>query len=383
MRIYEYESKQLFRKAGIAVPRSIVVTNPAETVQAAEHLGCSVIIKPQTLIKARGKAGLIFFADSGVEAERAVENLYGRVHEGESIDTLLVEEKVIFDQELYLGITVDYASGRPVFIASARGGVDIEETAKEYPDTIIKVAVDPVSGITEIQANEIIEFVRSSYAGMGSTLQTGLREIVMTIYSIFTRYDCEMLEVNPLVVSNGEFVALDAALAIDGDALFRQADLVRPRGQNKQEFELEQDYSKRGWTFLKLDGDIGILSSGAGITMAIMDLMRASGGRPANFLDTAQMNRKGIYDALHIFKDDPNIKTLLINIFAGLNRCDELALGITDFYREYKLPFPVVVRMAGNREEQGLEIMKKINIQTIAGLEEAVWQAIKVTEDRP
>ena len=382
MRIYEHESKELFRKTGIPVPRSLVVQSPVEAGKVIEHLGCPVILKPQTLIKARGKAGLIAFADSRAEAERMAEKLFGQEHGGETIETILVEEKVPFEQELYLGLTVDYTEGCPVFIASARGGVDIEETAQEHPGEMSKVAVDPVVGLTNGQAQEIAEFVCRSINGATDEVQSKLGDLTKQLYSIFTQFDCEMLEVNPLVISNGSFVALDAALAIDGDSLFRQADLVRPRGISKEAFDIERDHSKRGWTFLKLDGDIGILSSGAGITMAIMDLMRAGGGRAANFLDTAQMNRKGIYDAFHIFKDDPEIKTLLINIFAGLNRCDELALGIADFLHEYQLPFPVVVRMVGNREEEGREILKDIGIEAISGLEEAVEQAIKVTEGR-
>lgn len=382
MRIYEYEAKQMLIQAGIAVPNSDLVTTAAQAGEAASRLDGPVVLKPQTLIKARGKAGLIAFCDTPQEAQQAAQDLLGREHAGEKVRTLLVEQKIALEQEMYLGVAVDYTEGCPVFIASGRGGVEIEDVAQQNPGEILKVAISPSQGLTEDQAAEVTDFLARSLPGGGEEQAAELERIVTALYGIYTRFDCEMLEVNPLVLSGGAFLALDAAAAIDEDALFRQAELVRPRGQSEAEFELEKDHRKRGWTFLRMDGDIGILSSGAGITMAILDLMRAGGGRPANFLDTAQMNRQGIYDAFHIFLDDPSIKTVLVNIFAGLNRCDDLALGIKDFLGEYQPPFPVVVRMVGNREDEGREILRGIGVEAIASLEESVQQAIKATEDR-
>ena len=382
MRIYEYEAKQMLREAGIAVPASELVVSAAQAGEAAARLGGPVVIKPQTLIKARGKAGLIAFAATPREAEQAAQGLLGREHAGEKIESLLVEQKIVFQRELYLGVAVDYTEGRPVFIASGRGGVEIEEVARQSPGEILKVAISPSQGLSRAQAAEVASFLARSLPGGGAEQTAGLERIITALYGIYTKFDCEMLEVNPLVLAGGSLLALDAAAAIDEDALFRQAPLVRPRGQSEAEFAVETDHRQRGWTFLRLGGDIGILSSGAGITMAILDLMRAGGGRPANFLDTAQMNRQGIYDAFHIFLGDPSIKTVLVNIFAGLNRCDDLALGIKDFLTEYQPPFPVVVRMVGNREDEGREILKGIGVEAIASLEESVEQAIRVTEER-
>ncbi|MBU4563958.1 MAG: succinate--CoA ligase subunit beta [Desulfarculus sp.] len=379
MRIYEHEAKQLLRQAGVSVPGSELASTAAQAQEAAQRLGGPVVLKPQTMIKARGKAGLIAFADTPQEAGQAAGELLGREHAGEKIDTLLVEAKVGFDQELYLGITVDYTEGCPVFIASSEGGVEIESVAQEHPERVIKRSISPGQGLTKEQAGEIADFLCPPKDGAVDRSDE-LRRIIAALYGVYTKFDCEMLEVNPLVLAGGSFLALDATAAIDEDALFRQAEMVRPRGQSEAEFELEKDHRKRGWTFLRMEGDIGILSSGAGITMAILDLMRAGGGRPANFLDTAQMNRQGIYDAFHLFLDDPAIKTVLVNIFAGLNRCDDLALGIQDFMTEYRPSFPVVVRMVGNREDEGREILRQVGIEAIAGLEDSVTQVIKITE---
>jgi succinyl-CoA synthetase beta subunit len=193
-----------------------------------------------------------------------------------------------------------------------------------------------------------------------------------------------MAEINPLAVTRDRrFVALDAALSVDDDALFRQSGLLRPRARSREAFEREQEFRRRGWTYLPLDGDIGILSSGAGITMVILDLMRRDGGRPANFLDTAQMRRQDMYDAFQIFYPDPKIKTVLVHIFAGLNRCDDLAEGIRDFLKEFTPHFKIVVRMIGNREEAGRAILETIGIETYASLEESVRRAIAVTEEQP
>lgn len=380
MRIYEYEAKRLLQQAGITVPGSELASSTAQAEKAARRLGGPVVLKPQTMIKARGKAGLIVFADTPEEAGTAAAGLLGREHAGETIDTLLVERKVDFGQEFYLGITVDYGEGCPVFIASRQGGVEIENVAQDHPGRIIKISISPGAGLLESQAGEIADFLCADLKNPNDKLRAELRRVIAALYGIYTHYDCEMLEVNPLALDGGSPLALDATAAIDGDALFRQADMVRPRGQSDEEFAEESDHRKRGWTFLRMDGDIGILSSGAGITMAIMDLMRARGGSPANFLDTAQMNRQGIYDAFHLFLDDPNIKTLLVNIFAGLNRCDDLALGIQDFMSAYKPSFPVVVRMVGNREDAGRKILSGIGIEAIAGLEDSVAKVIEITE---
>jgi len=237
--------------------------------------------------------------------------------------------------------------------------------------------------LSESQADDLAQFLTQSLTGSSTPSQSELSKIILALYHVYTKNDCEMAEINSLgVCKDGRVIALDAAATIDEDALFRQSGLVRCRGQAEEDYQKETDYQQRGWTYLQMEGDIGILSSGAGITMAILDLMREEGGKPANFLDTAQMDRKGIYDAFHIFYDDPSIKTVLVNIFAGLNRCDDLAEGIKDFMTEYNPKFPVVVRMIGNREEQGKKILRSIGIEAISGLEESIIKVIEVNGEQ-
>jgi succinyl-CoA synthetase beta subunit len=382
MRIYEYETKELLAEKGVAAPRSGLAHSADEAAELAARIGGPVAIKAQTLLKARGKAGLIKFAEDPAQAKKAATELLGREHRGEKVAALLVEEKLNSFTELYLGLVVDYTACHPVVLASTRGGMDIEEVASREPAKILRVEVPPSKGISSELAREVAEFLAAGQGQTGPGLIAELSRVVQAAYQLFSERDLEMLEINPLALtSDGRILALDGAAAVDGDALFRQEELNRARNQTQDEFDLQKDFAARGWSYLQLEGDIGILSSGAGITMAILDLMRMQGGRPANFLDTAQMDRKGIYDAFHIFLDDPSIKTVLVNIFAGLNRCDHLAGGIKDFLEQYKPAFKVVVRMIGNRDEEGKQILQQIGISPIRELEPAVEQAIAVTEE--
>ena len=378
MKLYEYEAKQILSGAGIPVPRGALAKTPEQVREIVEQLKSPVVLKPQTLVKARGKAGLIKVADGPQEAAELSPSLFGREHAGEVIDTILVEEKVKLIGELFLGIAVDYADYMPVFFISPNGGVEIETLAREKPDRVRKFPIPVSQGMTEKAALTLAQFIGEHRAEMdhGKHLAE-LQRIILCFYQVFRNYDCELAEINPLGIRDDfSLIALDGNMAIDEESQFRHPELIRPRAQTEESSRQEQDFRTRGWTYLQMDGDIGILSSGAGITMAIMDLIHLGGGKPANFLDTAQMNRQGIYDAFQIFHGSAKIKVLLVNIFAGLNRCDELALGIRDYLNAFRPSFPIVVRMIGNRENEGREILKKIGVVPIAGLEEAVDRAI-------
>ena len=378
MKLYEYEAKQILSGAGIPVPRGALAKTPEQVREIVEQLKSPVVLKPQTLVKARGKAGLIKVADGPQEAAELSPSLFGREHAGEVIDTILVEEKVKLIGELFLGIAVDYAGYMPVFLISPNGGVEIETMAREKPDRVRKFPIPVSQGMTEKAALTLAQFIGEHRAEMdhGKHLAE-LQRIILCFYQVFRNYDCELAEINPLGIRDDfSLIALDGNMAIDEESQFRHPELIRPRAQTEESSRQEQDFRTRGWTYLQMDGDIGILSSGAGITMSIMDLIHLGGGKPANFLDTAQMNRQGIYDAFQIFHGSAKIKVLLVNIFAGLNRCDELALGIRDYLNAFRPSFPIVVRMIGNRENEGREILKEIGITPIAGLEEAVDRAI-------
>jgi succinyl-CoA synthetase beta subunit len=378
MKLYEYEAKQILSGAGIPVPRGALAKTPEQVREIVEKLKSPVMLKPQTLVKARGKAGLIKVADGPQEAAELSPSLFGREHAGEVIDTILVEEKINLIGELFLGIAVDYAGYMPVFLISPNGGVEIETLVREKPDRVRRFPVPVSQGMTEKEALTLARFIGERRTEMNNGKHLAeLQRIILCFYQVFWNYDCELAEINPLGIRDDfSLIALDGNMAIDEESQFRHPELIRPRAQTEENARQEQDFRTRGWTYLQMDGDIGILSSGAGITMAIMDLIHLGGGKPANFLDTAQMNRQGIYDAFQIFHGSAKIKVLLVNIFAGLNRCDELALGIRDYLNAFRPSFPIVVRMIGNRENEGREILKEIGITPIAGLEESVDRAI-------
>jgi succinyl-CoA synthetase beta subunit len=383
MRIYEYETKELLKKAGISVPKSGLANSPEQAGQIAESLNCPVVLKPQTTLKARGKAGLIAFASDKKDTIKKSKTLFGRQHGSETVENILVEQKVEFVSELYLGVIVNYTTGQPVVITSSVGGVEIEKTAVESPDMVTRLTVTPGAGLLESEASSIAAKISAKMKKPSNGFENILKDMILKVYQVFKAYDCEMIEINPVgVMPDSTLVALDGAIIIDDDALSRHQEMIRCRSQKEEDFKKEQEYKNNGWTYLKMDGDIGILSSGAGITMAILDLMSEKGGRPGNFLDTAQMNREGIYKAFKIFSEACTVKTVLVNIFAGLNRCDELAEGIKDFINEKPPEFNIVVRMIGNREKEGKEILNTIGVQAISSLEESIDKAIAVTEDK-
>jgi succinyl-CoA synthetase beta subunit len=372
MRLYEYEAKEIFQKHGLAIPKGQVVDSAEEARRFASQIGGPVVIKPQVLTKKRGKAGAIRFASDPDQAFRESQLLLGMTLKEEKVSKLLVEEKIEIDKEFYVGMTIDYSFLKPVGITSRSGGMDIEEVAQEKPAMVKKVRFSISEGPTEKEIGEQILVFKGSE-------QESMREVTKKLYQIFKQYDAEMVEINPLALSKqGKAVALDAFLNVDDDSLFRHFDLVRPRGKSKEEFEFEQNLKEMKWKYIEMDGNIGILWSGAGVTMAILDLISMSGGRPANFLDTAQMNAEGIYKAFSLFADNPKLKVLLVNIFAGLNRCDELAMGIKRYLQENGLKTPLVVRMIGYREEEGKNILKEVNVEAIRSLEESVDKVIQI-----
>jgi succinyl-CoA synthetase beta subunit len=376
MRLYEFEVKEIFQKFGIFIPRGQTVKSAEEVSRFASHIGGPVVIKPQVLTKKRGKAGAIRFASNSDEAFRESQSLLGMMLKDERVSALLVEEKVEIAKEFYVGITIDDSFLKPVAITSPLGGVDIEEVAREKPAMVKKVRFSISEGPNEKEFGEMVSIFHP-------TEQRLVKEVPEKLYHIFRDYDAEMVEINPLALSmQGEAVALDAFLNVDDDSLFRHSDLVRPRGKSKEEFEFEQSLKEKKWKYIEMDpdGEIGILSSGAGITMAILDLIKMRGGRPANFLDTAQMNAEGIYNAFSLFADNPRLKVLLVNIFAGLNRCDDLAMGIKRYLQEHPLRMPFVVRMIGYREDEGKSILKEINVETIRSLEDSVEKVIQIAK---
>lgn len=372
MRLYEYEAKEIFQKYGLVIPKGQTVESAEEVSRFTSHIGGPVVIKPQVLTKKRGKAGAIRFASNPEEAFRESQSLLGMTLKDDRVSALLVEEKVEIDKEFYVGMTIDYTFSKPVAITSPFGGVDIEEVAQEESTRVKKVRFSISEGPNEKDFEELVSIFQPTERRL-------IKDVLKKLYQIFRNYDTEMVEINPLALSTqGKAVALDAFLNVDDDSLFRHPDLVRPRGKRKEEFEFDQFLKEMKWKYIEMDGDIGILSSGAGVTMAILDLISMAGGKPANFLDTAQMDADGIYKAFSLFSGNKNLKVLLVNIFAGLNRCDDLAKGIKRYLQEHGLTMPLVVRMMGYREEEGKNILKEVNVEAIRSLEESVEKVIQI-----
>ena len=368
MNLREYQAKDIFFRHGISIPRGKVVVTAGDAADAAKEFNSPVVIKPQLGVKGRGKVGGIGFAHDPAAAQREAERLLGSKIKGETVEKLLVEEKVAIDDELYIAVTVDYYNRQPVIIASTEGGVEIEETAKTHPKRILRIPVNILTGPTPGDFVPVTDHMGKDTA-----------QYLEILYRIFRQYDAELVEINPLVrTRQGDLCAVDAVLNINHDSVFRHEELLVFKEEIPVDDPIAEEASLSSWTYIDLPGDIGILSSGAGLTMAILDLIHRAGGKPANFLDTAQIDEEGIYNAFDLLSRAKKTKVLLVNIFAGLNRCDSLAMGIKRYLQDHPMEIPLVVRMIGNLEEEGQRILKEIGIKPCTRLEDAVEQAVKL-----
>lgn len=370
MKLREVQAKSTFSRYGIAIPRGDVAASVDEAAAVAGRLGGPVVLKPQLAVKGRGKVGGIGFAEGVDEVRREAGRLLAMTVKGEPVRQLLVEERLDIAAELYVAATIDPLKGIPVLMASSEGGVDIEQVAAERPDQLIRMPVDILSGIAPDTLSPAAE-----------RLGADIARILRQLYRVFRDTDAEMVEINPLIrTPGGDLVAADAVLNINPDSVFRQkqfASLTFP-----DEDPLAVEARARNWTYIDLDGDIGILSSGAGLTMVILDLIQRAGGRAANFLDTAQMDDQGIRDAFAFLKKARPVNALLVNVFAGLNRCDLLADGIVAALEADPIQSPVVVRMVGNREEAGHRILMEAGIHPETDLEAAVDRVVAQAKGR-
>ncbi len=384
MQLFEYEAKELLARKGVKVPKSCYVSRADQALESAMKIGPPVVLKAQTLLKGRGKAGLVRLAHSPSEAVRVFEEMVGRSNEGRSVSGVLIEERISLIGEIFVSMTIDYPTARPLLLVGLEGGVEVESVLLDHPEFVKRVPFSPSKGLTEPQIFEVVNFVAKGKPELfGIPTRKQLEELIRVSQEIFKTYDCELLEINPVGIAEDlSLVVIDALMVIDDDAQFRHPELVRPRGESPEDFRREQELKRKGWTYIPIGGEIGILSSGAGITMAILDLIHLYGGKPANFLDTAQMDRTDIYEAFQIFHRNANTKVLLVNIFAGLNRCDDLALGIVDYVRDFSPPFPIVVRMVGNKDEEGRRILREHGLEPVVALEEAVLKAIEKLRER-
>ncbi len=377
MRLHEYQSKQIFSRFGVPIPRGHVAATASEARQVAEELGGRVVIKSQGLVGGRGKAGGIRLAKSPKEAEDVATTVLAMELKGLPVRKVLVDEAVVISKEIYLGITNDRTMRRPVIMASAAGGVDIEEIAQRSPEKIIKVHIDPLLGLRDYQAGDIAVGIDLPREHWRSFL-----DICRGLWRAYSECDATLAEINPLAVTgDNHLTALDGKMIIDDNALFRHPDLADMRDLDI-EAPAEIEARKYGLSYIKLDGHIGCLVNGAGLAMATMDIIKLYGGEPANFLDVgggATSDKVAV--AFRIILTDPNVRAVLVNIFGGITRGDEVARGILIAMNEVKPRVPIVIRLVGQNAAEGLKLLAESNMITAESLADAAQKVVKVAKE--
>jgi succinyl-CoA synthetase beta subunit len=376
MKLHEYQSKQIFSRYGIPIPKGRVASTAIEARQIAEELGGRVVIKSQVLVGGRGKAGGIRVAKSAKEAEELATHILGMEIKGLSVRKVLVDEAANIDQEIYLGITNDRAARRPVIMASAAGGVEIEEVARTSPEKIIKIHIDPLLGLRDYQARDIAIGI-----DLPKEYWKQFAEICRSLWRAYVESDATLAEINPLVIlKEKHLMALDGKMLVDDNALFRHTDLAEMRDLD-EEAAIETEARKYGLSFIKLDGQIGCMVNGAGLAMATMDIVKLFKGEPANFLDIGGgASAEKVATALRIILSDKNVKAILFNIFGGITRCDEVAKGILAALKEVKPTIPMVVRLVGTNAEEGRRLLADAKMITAETLVDAAQKAVAATK---
>jgi len=376
MKLHEYQSKMIFAKYGIPIPKGRVAATADEAKTIAGELGSRVVIKSQVLVGGRGKAGGIRLAKNPHEAAELATQILGMEIKGLPVRKVLVDEAASIAKEIYLGITNDRAARKPVMMASAAGGVEIEEVARQNPELILKVHIDPLLGLRDYQARDIAAGIDLPREHWRTFLQ-----IAHGLWRAYSENDATLAEINPLVITgDNRLLALDGKMLIDDNALFRHTDLAEMRDLDA-EAPSETEARKYGLSFIKLDGNIGCMVNGAGLAMTSMDIIKLFGGEPANFLDIGGgAGAEKVAAALRIILTDPNVKAVLFNIFGGITRGDEVARGILTAMEEVKPHVPMVIRLVGTNAEEGRRLLADANMITAETLADAARKAVAVAK---
>ena len=388
MKIHEYQAKSVLARFGVPVPRGEVAFTPTEAVDSAKRLGGKIfVVKAQIHAGGRGKGGGVKIAKSIDEVEQFAKQMIGMTlvthqtgPEGRKVGRVLIEEGLDIDRELYLSILVDRASASPVIIASAAGGMDIEEVAAKEPQKILREHINPGTGIAPFQGRKL-----AFGMGLSGATANKLVKLLDAIYKAFIETDASMIEINPLILTKGgDLLALDAKVSFDDNALYRHPDLRELRDIGEED-PLEVEASKFSLNYIRLDGNIGCMVNGAGLAMATMDIIKLAGGEPANFLDVGGgANAEQIKNAFRILMADKNVKAVLINIFGGILRCDVLAQGVIAAVTELGVPVPIVVRMEGTNVEEGKKMLREsgLSFTTADSMGEAADTVVALAEKR-
>ncbi len=383
MNIHEYQAKGLFRQYGVRTLQGVVASNSGEAAKACKELGGKIwVVKAQVHAGGRGKGGGIVLCRSADEVYEAANNLIGKnlitpqtTKEGVEVRTIYVEEGCNISKELYLGIVLDREKDLPVIMASTEGGVEIEEVAGKDPEKILKVHIDPITGLGDWQARQI-----AFGLGLKGNQIRNCIKFMKSLYQLFVDLDCSIVEINPLVVStDDEIIALDAKINFDSSALFRHKEIEELRDTNEEE-PLETRANKVGLSYIKLDGEIGCMVNGAGLAMATMDIIKLHGGEPANFLDVGGgADAKQVAEGFKVILSDPEVKAIFVNIFGGIMRCDFIAEGIIAAAKEINMNVPLIVRLAGTNVELGKKMLSESGLDLIPAddMDDGARKAIK------
>jgi succinyl-CoA synthetase beta subunit len=382
MKIHEYQGKELLKKYGVPVPRGIVARSPEEAYSAAKELGTDVVVvKAQIHAGGRGKGGGVKLAKSPEEAREVAGQILGMklvTHqtgpEGREVRVLLIEEGLPIDKEFYLGLVLDRTTGRPVFMASAAGGMDIEEVAAHTPEKIFKETIDPAVGFRSFQARKL-----AFALGLPADLVNQAAKFMQSLYTAYEQMDASLLEINPfLLTKDKRLIALDAKVNFDDNALYRHKEFLDLRDLNEEE-PLEIEASKFDLNYIKLDGNIACMVNGAGLAMATMDIIKLAGGEPANFLDVGGgASQERVEAAFKILLADEHVRAVLINIFGGIVRCDMVARGVVGAAQNLGVSVPVVVRLEGTNVEEGQRVIRDsgLNFTVANGMKDAAEKVV-------
>ena len=377
MKIHEYQAREIMARAGVPFSRGRVATTPEEVEIIGKEFGVPVVVKAQVHVGGRGKAGGVKIAKSPEEAKQVASQMLGMNLKGLIVKKVLVSECIDIASEAYLGVIVDRKSKRPVMMVSGAGGVEIEEVAKQTPEKIHKLTIDPLFGLRSFEARDLSFKLYSDGA-----IAAKATKVLQQLYQVFLSCDASLVEINPFVTTpKGEAIALDAKINIDDNALSRRPDIEALRDL-EEEVPAEVKARKKDLTFIRLEGNIGCVVNGAGLAMATMDLVKLYGGEPANFLDIGgSSNPEKVTTAMEIILEDQNVKAILFNIFGGITRCDDVANGLVESLSKREVRVPIVIRLAGTNEEKGRQILAKSRIVSAISMSEAVKKAVALAQE--
>ena len=376
MNIHEYQAKDILRAEGVPIPPGEVATTPEPVEAIATRFGGMVVVKAQVHTGGRGKAGGVKLAKTPAEAKEIASRILGMKINGLTVYTVLVTAAADIASEAYVGIILDRATRKPVFMVSPAGGIDIEEVAATTPEKILKLPIDTRYGLQPYQASELGFFLFDDIKKVRAA-----SKIMMALYQAFMKNDASLAEINPLVVTpDGEVLALDAKISVDDNALDRHPELAALRDETAEE-PSEVDARNSNLTFIKLDGDVGCIVNGAGLAMATMDLVKYYGGEPANFLDIGgSSNPEKVVNALRIITADASVKVILFNIFGGITRTDDVANGIVTATKANPLTIPIVIRLTGTNEDIAMNILTENGFSASSDMDEAVQKAVELAK---